>query len=245
MVGARRTGRLQLGRRPGFNHHFSSRFLFRRRRFGLFCRFFRCFFRFFCHLRKSDSLCRLRSCQCCIVTGQDVRITVQEELHPVLVRVRREDGVSVQAGCEGDASVLHRVGLPDRLERVVDVLPPAVRVLMMDRHVILHRDIASVPHTEVLDALTAQRGLFERDFSRLLDRPLDGMLQIFGRRNRGPHRRQQLDAEHHRQQERKQPGPKALFHNSDLLSFCIIIQTDSVRSQTGSAFPARRTRRPR
>ena len=242
MVGARRTGRLRLGRRPGFNHHFSSRFLFRRRRFGLFCRFFRCFF---CHLRKSDGLRRLRSCQCCIVTGQDVRITVQEELHPVLVRARREDGVSVQTGREGDASVLHRVGLPDRFERVVDVMPPAVRVLVMDRHVILHRDIASVPHTEVLDALAAQRGLFERDLSRLLDRPLDGMLQIFGRRNRRPHRRQQLDAEHHRQQERKQPGPKAFFHNRDLLSFCVIIQTDSVRSQTGSAFPARRTRRPR
>lgn len=214
MVGARRTGRLQLGRRPGFNHHFSSRFLFRRRRFGLFCRFFCGFFR---HFRKSDGLRRLRSCQCCIVTGQGVRIAVQKELHPVLVRVRREDGVSVQTGREGDASVLHRVGLPDRLERVVDVLPPAVRVLMVDRHVILHRDIASVPHTEVLDALTAQRGLFERDFSRLLDRPLDGMLQIFGRRNRGPHRRQQLDAEHHRQQERKQPGPSILFHSNCLL----------------------------
>ena len=217
-------------------------FFCRSSRFGLFCRFFRCFF---CHLRKSDGLRRLRSFQCCIVTGQDVRITVQEELHPVLVRARREDGVSVQTGREGDASVLHRVGLPDRFERVVDVLPLAVRVLMMDRHVILHRDIASVPHTEVLDALTAQRGLFERDLSGLLDRPLDGMLQIFGRRNRRPHRRQQLDAEHHRQQERNQPGPKAFFHNRDLLSFCVIIQTDSVRSQTGSAFPARRTRRPR
>ena len=90
------------------------------------------------------------------MTGQDVRIAVQKELHPVLVRVRREDGVSVQTGREGDASVLHRVGLPDRLERVVDVLPPAVRVLMVDRHVILHRDIASVPHAEMLDALAAQ-----------------------------------------------------------------------------------------
>ena len=90
------------------------------------------------------------------MTGQDVRIAVQKELHPVLVRVRREDGVSVQAGREGDASVLHRVGLPDRLERVVDVLPLAVRIPMVDRHVILHRDIASVPHTEVLDALAAQ-----------------------------------------------------------------------------------------
>ena len=191
-------------------------FFCRSSRFGLFCRFFCGFFR---HFRKSDSLRRLRSCQCCIVTGQGVRIAVQKELHPVLVRVRREDGVSVQAGCEGDASVLHRVGLPDRLERVVDVLPLAVRVPMVDRHVILHRDIASVPHTEVLDALTAQRGLFERDLSGLLDRPLDGMLQIFGRRNRRPHRRQQLDAEHHRQQERKQPGPKALFHNNYLFSF--------------------------
>ena len=133
------------------------------------------------------------------MTGQGVRIAVQKELHPVLVRVRREDGISVQAGCEGDASVLHRVGLPDRLECVIDVLPPAVRVLMVDRHVILHRDIASVPHTEVFDAFTAQRSLFERDLGRLLDRPLDGMLQIFGRRYSGPHRRQQLDAEHHRQ----------------------------------------------
>ena len=64
-------------------------------------------------------------------------VTQEGSLYPVLVRVRREDGVSVQAGCEGDASVLHRVGLPDRLERVVDVLPLAVRVLMVDRHVIL------------------------------------------------------------------------------------------------------------
>ena len=55
--------------------------------------------------------------QCCIVTGQGVRIAVQKELHPVLVRARREDGISVQAGCEGDASVLHRIGLPDRQKR--------------------------------------------------------------------------------------------------------------------------------
>ena len=133
----------------------------------------RCFCVFlFVRARRS---CRLRTLR----PGRDrrfFRLAIKGHLNAVAAKACCEQAAVCQA-CR-KAQLIFTVsggiglGVVRRLgaQRVVDVLPRAVPVLIVNGRVILHRNIAAVAHAELLDRLLAERRLLKEHLRRGVDR---------------------------------------------------------------------------